>query len=100
MPRPRGCRIPRRRSGSTLHEDEGDRGDYETGKYSEIRFTWDDAAGRLTVGAKTGSYSGMPTSRTFNVVWVGPNHGGGAETSAEPDQGVRYDGSEVTVSAK
>ena len=41
----------------------------------------------------------MPTSRTFNVVWVGANHGSGLEVTATPDQVVKYDGSEVTVSA-
>jgi alpha-D-xyloside xylohydrolase len=84
----------------TLYEDEGDTYNYETGKYSEIRFTWDDAAGQLTIGARTGSYSGMPASRTFNVVWVGADHGSGVEVTADPDQVVNYDGSQVTVSAK
>jgi alpha-D-xyloside xylohydrolase len=83
-----------------LYEDEGDTYNYETGKYSEIRFTWDDAAGQLTIGARTGSYTGMPASRTFNVVWVGANHGNGLEVTATPDQVVKYDGSEVSVSAK
>jgi len=42
----------------------------------------------------------MPTSRTFNVVWVGPNHGSGVDVTAEPDQVVKYDDSEVTVNAR
>ena len=42
----------------------------------------------------------MPTSRTFNVVWVGANHGTGVEVTATADQSVKYDGSEVTVTAK
>ena len=93
-------RIYKGQNGSfTLYEDENDNYNYETGKYSEIRFTWDDAAGQLTIGARTGSYTGMPTSRTFNVVWVGSNHGSGLEVTATPDQVVTYDGSEVTVSA-
>jgi alpha-D-xyloside xylohydrolase len=84
----------------TLYEDEGDSYNYETGKYSTIPFTWDDAAGKLTIGAQQGSYTGMPTSRTFNVVWVGANHGTGVEVTATADQSVKYDGSEVSVSAK
>jgi alpha-D-xyloside xylohydrolase len=83
----------------TLYEDEGDSYDYETGKYSLIPFAWDDAAGKLTIGAPTESYTGMPASRTFNVVWVGANHGAGVEVSATADQSVKYDGSEVVVTA-
>ena len=55
----------------TLYEDEGDTYDYETGQYAQIPFTWDDTAQQLTIGARTGSYTGMLASRTFNVVWVG-----------------------------
>jgi alpha-D-xyloside xylohydrolase len=94
-------RIYKGENGSfTLYEDENDNYNYETGKYSTIQFTWDDAAGTLTIGARTGSYTGMPASRTFNVVWVGPNHGSGLDVVATPDQVVEYDGSEATVSAK
>jgi alpha-D-xyloside xylohydrolase len=84
----------------TLYEDEGDTYNYESGKYSLIQLTWDDAAGKLTIGARTGSYTGMPTGRTFNVVWVGADHGVGVDVTATADQSVKYDGSEVTVSAK
>jgi alpha-D-xyloside xylohydrolase len=83
----------------TLYEDEGDTYNYETGKYSQIQFTWDDAAGRLTIGARTGSYSGMPTTRTFNIVWVGANHGTGVDVTSTADQAVKYDGSAVVVTA-
>jgi alpha-D-xyloside xylohydrolase len=84
----------------TLYEDEGDTYNYETGKYSTIQFAWDDAAQELKIGARSGSYTGMPTSRTFNVVWVGANHGTGVEITATADQSVKYDGSAVTVTAK
>jgi len=84
----------------TLYEDAGDTYDYETGQYAQIPFSWDEAAQQLTIGARTGSYSGMLTSRTFNVVWVGPNHGAGLAVTATPDQAVKYDGTQVVVSAK
>jgi hypothetical protein len=37
----------------------------------------------------------MPTSRTFNIVWVGANHGIGVDVAGSPDQVVTYDGSQV-----
>jgi alpha-D-xyloside xylohydrolase len=84
----------------TLYEDEGDTYNYETGKYSLIKLTWDDAARKLTIGTRTGSYTGMPTSRTFHIVWVEADHGVGVDVTAAADQSIEYDGSEVTVTEK
>lgn len=84
----------------TLYEDGGDTYDYETGQHAQIQFTWDDTAQQLTIGARTGSYSGMLGSRTFNIVWVGANHGAGVAVTAAPDQVVKYSGAQVVVSAK
>ncbi|MGK3962874.1 glycoside hydrolase family 31 protein [Sorangium sp. So ce118] len=83
----------------TMYEDEGDSYDYEDGKYSIIPLTWDESDKKLTIGARTGSYSGMPASRTFRIVWVGSNHGAGVDVTAAADQVVTYDGSEVVVTA-
>jgi alpha-D-xyloside xylohydrolase len=84
----------------TLYEDEGDTYNYETGQYARITFTWKDADQKLTIGAVSGSYTGMPKTRTFNVVWVGANHGSGIDVTATADQAVSYDGTEVVVTAK
>src|SRR5439155_763301 len=54
----------------TLYEDAGDTYDYENGQYAQISFSWSESSQQLTIGARSGSYGGMPTSRTFNVVWV------------------------------
>ena len=97
---PLEIRIYKGQDGSfTLYEDEGDTYNYESGKYSLVPFTWSEATHQLTIGARTGSYSGMPTSRTFNVVWVSPNHGSDVGVTATPDQVVTYDGSQVVVTA-
>lgn len=84
----------------TLYEDEGDTYNYEKGQYSTITFTWKDASKELTIGTRSGSYTGMPTSRTFNVVFVGADHGAGVDVTATADQTVKYDGSEAKVTAK
>jgi alpha-D-xyloside xylohydrolase len=84
----------------TLYEDEGDSYNYETGKYSQITFTWDDTAQQLSIGARTGTYTGMPATRTFNIVWVAANHGSGVDVTATADQVVQYDGSSAVVAAK
>jgi hypothetical protein len=74
-------------------------GVYETGKYSTIQFTWSDSAKQLTIGARNGSYTGMPANRTFNIVWVGANHGVGLGVTATPDKVVTYNGSATVVTA-
>jgi len=39
----------------------------------------------------------MLPNRTFNMVFVGQEHGGGAEAAAAPDKLVHYSGKEVSV---
>jgi hypothetical protein len=41
----------------------------------------------------------MPATRTFNVVFVAANKGIGIDVTATPDQAVRYDGTQVIVTA-
>ena len=98
---PLEIRVYKGQSGTfTLYEDGGDTYDYETGQHAEIQLSWDDTAQQLTIGARTGSYTGMLASRTFNVVWVASNHGAGVAVTSAPDQVVKYSGAQVVVSAK
>jgi hypothetical protein len=78
----------------TLYEDQGDTYNYENGQYSTIQFAWDEAAQELRIGARSGSYSGMPTNRTFNIVYVSSNHGAGVDVSSADDV-INYNGSQV-----
>jgi alpha-D-xyloside xylohydrolase len=92
--------YPGRDASFAIYEDEGDTYNYENGQYSLIPLTWSDAAKTLTIGARSGSYTGMPMSRTFNIVFVGANHGSGVDVTATPDQVVKYDGTQSVVIAK
>jgi alpha-D-xyloside xylohydrolase len=95
---PLEIRVYQGQNGSfVLYEDEGDTYNYETGAFSRIPFTWDETAKTLTIGARTGTYTGMPTSRTFNIVWVGSNHGNAIDVTATADKVVSYTGSTVVV---
>ena len=97
---PLEIRIYKGQNGSfTLYEDEGDTYNYETGKYAQITFDWNDSTGQLSIGARTGSFTGMLASRTFNIVWVGASHGNGLGVTATPDKAVTYTGAAVVVSA-
>ena len=98
---PLEIRVYKGQNGSfTLYEDAGDTYDYENGQFAQIPFSWSEASQQLTMGARTGSYTGMATSRTFNLVWVGANHGAGVGVTATADQVVKYDGSQVVVAGR
>jgi alpha-D-xyloside xylohydrolase len=79
----------------SLYEDEGDNYDYQHGAHSIIPIHWDDAARTLTIGARQGSYPGMPAGHTFNVVLVAAGHGVGGEVTAAPDRTIRYGGKRI-----
>jgi len=98
---PLEIRIYKGADGSfTLYDDAGDTYDYETGKYATIQLTWNDADGKLTVGARQGSYTGMLANRTFNVVLVGATKGTGIDVTSTADQSIKYDGTEASVTLK
>jgi alpha-D-xyloside xylohydrolase len=98
---PLEIRVYKGKDGSfTLYDDAGDGYDYETGKYATIEFTWNDAEGKLSVGARQGSYTGMLANRTFNIVLVGANKGVGLDVTATADQSIKYDGTATSVTLK
>lgn len=70
----------------TLYDDAGDGYGYEQGQYTEIPLTWDDASSLLTIGARRGSYPGMPKERLLRVQRVGGQV-----------QEVRYTGEEIRI---
>jgi alpha-D-xyloside xylohydrolase len=81
----------------TLYEDENDNYNYEKGAHATILFSWDDAAHKLTIGDRAGTYPGMPQSRTFRIVFAGENHGVGGGLTEVSDKTVSYSGKEIIV---
>ena len=81
----------------TLYEDEFDNHNYKDGKFTEIPFTWDETTKTLTIGKRIGSYDGMLSERTFNIVAVTPEKGAGDKLSTTYDAVVKYNGEEVSV---
>ena len=75
-----------------LYEDEGDTYNYEKGQYSLIPFTYNEASKKLTIGARQGAYNKMLQNRTFDIVFVDNNHGGGLIVSSIYDTVVHYIG--------
>ena len=81
----------------TLYDDAGTTYGYERGEYASIPMRWNDATGVLSIGAREGSYPGMPQSRTVHVRFVsGPGTAAG-DFDARPDQTVTYTGTAIEV---
>ena len=83
----------------TLYEDEGDNYNYEKGAFSEIPITWNEATQTLTFGKRKGSFPGMLTKRTFDVIWVSKDHGVAEQVTEKIDAEVSYQGHTMTINA-
>ena len=79
-----------------LYEDEGDNYNYEKGKFSEIKFVWDEAGKTLSIASRKGSYKGMLKHRRFHIVLVGADSGTG-DQPMQASKSVEYDGKAVKV---
>lgn len=82
----------------TLYEDENDSYNYENGAYTEIPFTWNDATMTLTIGKRNGSFTGMLSSRVFNITLVKNGNGTGDAHATTFNASVKYTGDAMSVS--
>ncbi len=83
-----------------LYEDAGDSYDYEKGAHSVIPIRWDDGEGKLTIGARVGDFPGMTKQRSFHIILVRENHGGGPLEVSAFDQEINYSGEAVSVAIR
>jgi alpha-D-xyloside xylohydrolase len=81
----------------TLYEDEGVNYNYEKGAFSTIKFNYNEADGKLTIGEANGSFDGMLNSRTFNIVWVSKDKPVAYDLSKAAPGTVAYEGKMVEV---
>ncbi len=72
----------------TLYNDEGDNYNYEKGAQSLIAIAWSESQQTLTLGARTGTYPGMPRELPIHVRWM----------DGRGDRTITYTGSEQKVS--
>ena len=80
-----------------LYEDEDLNYNYEQGAFSTIPITYKEATKQVTIGFRTGNFSGMLQNRTFRIVWVSPTSPKGWEPERQTDKTVSYNGSAVSV---
>jgi alpha-D-xyloside xylohydrolase len=83
--------------GFDLYEDDGVSYGYEKGQFSYIPMRYDAAKGTLSIGARSGSFAGMPEERIFRVRWIREGGKAPADLDAATDLTVEYKGAEVLV---
>jgi alpha-D-xyloside xylohydrolase len=81
----------------TLYEDQGLTYDYQQGAFSEIPLHWADATRTLSLGARQGSFTGMLSSRTFQIVVVSASKAVGFSFTPTADKSVTYTGAAQDV---
>jgi alpha-D-xyloside xylohydrolase len=74
-----------------LYEDEGDNYNYEKGRYSTIKFIWNNTANTLLIAQRKGSFASMLKSRVFRVSLIAGNK------KIPSARLVKYDGRKVIV---
>lgn len=79
-----------------LYEDEFDNYNYENGKYSEIRFSWNDADNTLSISDRNGNFPGMLKNRKFRITKVDSATASG-NTPAKTGKTVTYNGKAKTI---
>ncbi|MGH1560992.1 DUF5110 domain-containing protein [Caulobacter segnis] len=55
----------------SLYEDDGLTMAYQRGAYSRIPISYDNASGRVVIGARSGRFDGMVDKRVFKVRFIG-----------------------------
>jgi alpha-D-xyloside xylohydrolase len=80
-----------------LYEDDGVSYGYERGAFATIPLLWDEGAGTLTLGERTGSFPGMLEQRTLRVVFVSPGSPVAHAPAPEAAAVVSYTGEAQTL---
>ena len=81
----------------TLYEDEGVNYNYEHGAFTKIPIQWNEATRTLTIGKREGTFPGMLSERTFNIVFISKAKLVGFSFTPTPDRTVSYRGTAVQV---
>jgi len=80
-----------------LYEDEGLNYNYEKGAFTRIPIQWNDSTRILTIGKREGSFPGMLSERTFEIVLVSKGKPAGFSFTPKADRSLRYGGDLVRV---
>ncbi len=81
----------------TLYEDEDVNYNYEKGKFSLIKFDYNEKNQSLKISKRKGEFDGMQKKRTFDIVWISKNKPKGLDIAIIPDATAEYNGNELII---
>lgn len=81
----------------TLYEDEGTNYNYEKGKYSEIKFSYNENTHLLSIGNRYGSYSTMLLKRNFHIITITQQKSKKLDFEQKADRVISYVGNAVEI---
>ncbi len=84
----------------SLYEDEGINYNYEKGKYTEIKASWNESKNQLTIADRKGMFDGMLKDRKFKVEMVSKDNPIGYDKKAEPSRIIEYTGNDIKIKLK
>jgi len=79
------------------YEDENDNYNYEKGQSATFLLSWNDKLHQLSITGTKGSFKGMLSSHTFNIVLVNGEHGSNAGEVSKPDKTITYTGKALSI---
>jgi len=84
----------------TFYEDENTNYNYEHGKFATIPLSYNEHTQELIIGKRQGSFTGMVTKRTFEIIFISNKKPSGLDFQLKPDAIVTYNGSRQTIRMK
>ena len=82
----------------TVYEDDNETYNYEKGQYAAYELTWNDAAKRLTVGERKGTFPGMTATRILRIDLASQDANAGIGEGSANVKTVTYTGKKIEVS--
>lgn len=84
----------------SLYEDEGLNYNYEKGKFSEIKTSWNEAKNQLNIADTKGMFDGMLKNRKFQVEVISKENATGYKNEPKPFKTLDYSGKAIKSSIK
>jgi alpha-D-xyloside xylohydrolase len=81
----------------SLYEDEGMNYNYEKGMYANIPISYSEADKTLTIGERTGAFSGMLKKRSFIIKYISKDKATPLDMSKKDGVFIKYNGNKQSV---
>ncbi|MBC7888248.1 MAG: DUF5110 domain-containing protein [Ferruginibacter sp.] len=81
----------------TLYEDEGVNYNYEKEQFSNIVFSYREAAKTLTISERSGTFNGMLEKRVFRITWINRTSPKALNFTNKADKTINYNGQKIIL---